>query len=64
MVNIYDNIRPMNKVIDKIKVKTRHVYCSGEGEAGSAHSHPRVFLEIKGEDVVCPYCSRTFVLKK
>ncbi|HEX3346471.1 MAG TPA: zinc-finger domain-containing protein [Acetobacteraceae bacterium] len=30
----------------------------GDGPLG----HPRVFLRIVGESVVCPYCSRTYVL--
>ena len=41
-------------------VETRSVSCDGgNGSAG----HPNVYLNI-GDDgqIVCPYCSRTFVL--
>jgi len=32
----------------------------GEGPLG----HPRVFLHLVGDEVVCPYCSRRFVRKQ
>ncbi|MGC8475689.1 MAG: zinc-finger domain-containing protein [Acetobacteraceae bacterium] len=39
----------------------RTVACDGgDGPLG----HPRVFLRIVEHDVVCPYCSRRFVLKE
>ncbi|HEY4042222.1 MAG TPA: zinc-finger domain-containing protein [Rhodopila sp.] len=42
-----------------IHVDTRTVACDGgEGALG----HPRVFLRIPGERVMCPYCSRLYVL--
>ena len=45
---------------EKIEVKTPTVGCDG---GGGALGHPLVYLQIgeKG-DIVCPYCSRHFVL--
>ena len=43
-----------------IEVDSRTVACDG---GGGALGHPRVFLRIPGHDVMCPYCSRLFVLK-
>ena len=37
------------------------VKCQGK-EDGSGH--PRVYLEIKEEQIICPYCSQIFKLKK
>ena len=46
---------------ETILVTDRTVACDGgDGPLG----HPRVFLRIVGQDVVCPYCSRRFVLKE
>ena len=44
---------------ERIEVKTATVGCDGGGAAG----HPTVYLKI-GEDgeVICPYCSRQYVL--
>ncbi|GAN81758.1 zinc-finger domain-containing protein [Acidocella aminolytica] len=42
-----------------IHVKTRSVSC--DGGAGPL-GHPRVYLQIPGKQVACPYCSRIFVL--
>jgi len=42
-----------------IEVRDRTVACDGgDGPLG----HPRVFLYIEANSVVCPYCSRTYVL--
>lgn len=42
-----------------IHVDDRVVACDGgEGPLG----HPRVFLRIADKDVICPYCSRMYVL--
>ncbi len=42
-----------------IHVGSRTVACDGgEGALG----HPRVFLFIEHESVMCPYCSRLYVL--
>jgi len=41
-------------------VDSRVVACDGGGRLG----HPRVYLNMGEEtDIVCPYCSRTFVLR-
>ncbi len=45
-----------------IEVDTHDVVCDG----GSVElGHPRVFLHIEADEgnVVCPYCSRTFLMK-
>jgi uncharacterized Zn-finger protein len=42
-----------------VGVNTRTVACDG---GGGALGHPRVFLRIPGEEVMCPYCSRLYVL--
>jgi len=43
-----------------IIVETSAVSCDG---GGGAAGHPNVYLNIGSEgQVVCPYCSRTFVL--
>jgi uncharacterized Zn-finger protein len=44
---------------ETIQVDQRTVACDGgDGPLG----HPRVFLYIEQESVVCPYCSRLYVL--
>ncbi len=44
---------------ETIYVDDRVVACDGgEGALG----HPRVFLRINGTQVMCPYCSRVYVL--
>jgi uncharacterized Zn-finger protein len=40
-------------------VDTRTVACDG---GGGALGHPRVFLNILDRQVMCPYCSRLYVL--
>lgn len=54
---------PTFPVTETVETASREVACDG---IGVALGHPRVFLSIKpGEhDVVCPYCSRRFVLKQ
>lgn len=42
-----------------IAVDSRTVACDG---GDGALGHPRVFLRIAGEQVMCPYCSRLYVL--
>jgi uncharacterized Zn-finger protein len=37
------------------------VACDG---GGGALGHPRVFLRIVAGDIVCPYCSRRYVLNE
>ncbi|MDE8348143.1 MAG: zinc-finger domain-containing protein [Acidocella sp.] len=43
-----------------IRVKTRSVSCDGDAEV---LGHPKVFLNITGTQVVCPYCSKCFILE-
>jgi uncharacterized Zn-finger protein len=37
------------------------VPCDG---GGGALGHPRVFLRIEDRSVMCPYCSRLFILNE
>jgi uncharacterized Zn-finger protein len=43
-----------------IMVNERVVACDG---GGGALGHPLVYLRIVHREVVCPYCSRLYVLK-
>lgn len=49
-------------VTETVEVETMEVSCDG---GTPALGHPKVYLHLDPEshDVVCPYCSRTFVLK-
>jgi uncharacterized Zn-finger protein len=42
-----------------IHVDERTVACDG---GNGALGHPRVFLRIEARQVMCPYCSRLYVL--
>ncbi len=44
-----------------IHVDERVVACDG---GGGALGHPRVFLRIEDQSVMCPYCSRLFLLNE
>jgi uncharacterized Zn-finger protein len=44
-----------------IHVDDRVVACDG---GDGALGHPRVFLRIVTRDVLCPYCSRLYVLNE
>ena len=45
---------------ETIQVNDRTVACDGgNGPLG----HPRVFLYIEDQSVMCPYCSRLYILK-
>ncbi|HEY8290379.1 MAG TPA: zinc-finger domain-containing protein [Acetobacteraceae bacterium] len=44
---------------ETIHVNDRTVACDG---GDGALGHPRVFLYIEGERVMCPYCSRLYIL--
>ncbi|MBK8174737.1 MAG: zinc-finger domain-containing protein [Rhodospirillales bacterium] len=51
---------PIFSVDDSTVVESRTVHCDG---GGGTLGHPRVYLTIEPEgSVVCPYCSRRFVL--
>lgn len=46
---------------ETVYVEERSVACDGNGALG----HPRVYLNMGDEnEIVCPYCSRHFVLKE
>lgn len=50
-------------MFETIEVSQSEVTCDG---GNGALGHPRVYLHIDhddGDKVVCPYCSRTFVLR-
>jgi len=42
-----------------IYVDTRTIACDG---GDGALGHPRVFLRIPDQQVMCPYCSRLYIL--
>ena len=44
---------------ETIHVDERIVACDGGGDA---LGHPRVYLRIEDRQVLCPYCSRRYVL--
>lgn len=44
-----------------IHVDSRTVACDG---GDGALGHPRVYLRIPGVEVLCPYCSRLYVLNE
>ena len=46
---------------EKVYVESKTVACDGGGALG----HPLVYLNMEGSNhIVCPYCSRDFVLKE
>jgi uncharacterized Zn-finger protein len=45
--------------VETIHVDDRTVACDG---GGGVLGHPRVFLRIAQTEVMCPYCSRLYVL--
>ena len=49
-------------VIDKVDVNTNNVSCQGNE---FPYDHPLIYLKISSdnEDILCPYCSRKFLLK-
>ena len=46
---------------ETIEVDQRTVPCDG---GDTTLGPPRVFLHIEGHSVMCPYCSRLYVLKE
>ena len=53
----------MQNAFETVPVSTDQVTCDG---GGGPLGHPLVYLHIDydaGGQVVCPYCSKTFVLK-
>jgi uncharacterized Zn-finger protein len=45
-------------VEETIQTHNRTVACDGGGVLG----HPRVYLRIEGSEILCPYCSRRYIL--
>ncbi|MDD2863035.1 MAG: zinc-finger domain-containing protein [Acidiphilium sp.] len=50
---------PLSPTAETFEVHDRVVACDGGGEP---LGHPRVFLKIEDEAIVCPYCSRHYIL--
>ena len=52
-----------NNSKEVIYTQEKYVSCNG---LEASYDHPMIYLEIDEEigNVECPYCSRTFVLKK
>ncbi len=46
---------------ETIHVDDRTVACDG---GNGALGHPRVFLHIEKDSVMCPYCSRLYILSE
>ncbi len=53
------NATPPALITEVLHVDDRTVACDG---GDGALGHPRVFLRIPGTEVLCPYCSRLYVL--
>lgn len=55
---------PATTVADQDTVEVEHMDVACDGGT-PALGHPKVYLHVDPEsrDVVCPYCSRRFVLK-
>ena len=43
-----------------IHVQTPAISCDG---GDGAYGHPKVYLRIMAQQILCPYCSRLFVLE-
>lgn len=59
IINEFNNGRLMNAQ-NITYVDTHKVSCEG---LESGIGHPKVYLEIKDEQITCPYCSKIFKLK-
>ena len=51
---------PTTMPAEVIAVNDRTVACDG---GAGALGHPRIFMTIVKDKVMCPYCSRIYVLK-
>ncbi|WPY00160.1 Zinc-finger domain protein [Candidatus Trichorickettsia mobilis] len=49
-------------IVEIVNTKTSSVSCAGKEVP---YDHPKVYLEIDTENgsIVCPYCSKKFILK-
>jgi len=53
---------PASYTFDEVLVESTLVWCDGKGK-GDDLGHPQVYLNMGKEgSIVCPYCSRKFVL--
>jgi uncharacterized Zn-finger protein len=52
---------PVYEPTEIIAVEERAVACDG---GAAPLGHPRVWLRIADHEVLCPYCSRLYVLKE
>ncbi len=43
-----------------IQVQSSTISCDG---GDGAYGHPKVYLRIVAQQIMCPYCSRLFVLE-
>jgi uncharacterized Zn-finger protein len=50
---------PTYQPTEILQADSRVVACDG---GGGALGHPRVYLRIEDHQVLCPYCSRLYVL--
>jgi uncharacterized Zn-finger protein len=48
---------------EQVLVSSKEVVCDG---GGGATGHPKVYLQIDQDTgmVICPYCSKTYILDK
>lgn len=52
---------PVLESVEPVYVEAATVSCDGSGE--HTQGHPKVYLKIGDSgEVVCPYCSRRFIL--
>jgi uncharacterized Zn-finger protein len=61
MWNLMPEGTPSPTPLETIYVDDLVVACDG---GVGALGHPRVFLHIEDHQVMCPYCSRLYVLKE
>jgi uncharacterized Zn-finger protein len=54
-------LTPAYQPTEIIRVDERSVACDG---GNGALGHPRVWLRIKDREILCPYCSRLFILNE
>ncbi|MEK6747275.1 MAG: zinc-finger domain-containing protein [Rickettsiales bacterium] len=56
------NHKTNEKFFEEVVVSSSEVVCDG---GGASFGHPRVYLHIEREKgyIVCPYCSRSYILK-
>ncbi len=51
--------------VDRIEIDSTNHPCDGEGGVGGA-GHPRIWLRVPpdSDEVTCPYCSITYILRE